>query len=68
LHNETYSVEAEAVAIEQYDERLGAFYRQEGMKASGWSEQVISRLQNVSNLHGREGLVAELKRLGFGLR
>lgn len=68
LHNETYSMEAEAVAIEQYDERLGAFYRQEGMKASGWSEQVISRLQSVSNLHGREALVAELKRLGFGLR
>jgi nitroreductase len=68
LHHETYSLEAELPAIEAYDDRLGAFYQQEGMKASGWSEQVVSRLRDVANLHGREDLVGELKRLGFGLR
>jgi hypothetical protein len=55
-------------AIAQYDERLGAFYQREGMKASGWSEQVVNRLRSGSNLNGREELVEELKRMGFGLR
>ncbi|MFK3798863.1 NADPH-dependent oxidoreductase [Pseudomonas sp. NPDC088444] len=68
LHRETYSVAPEQSAIEQYDARLGAFYRQEGLKAAGWSEQVVARLRSVANLHGREHLVEELKRLGFGLR
>ncbi|MFP3848007.1 hypothetical protein [Pseudomonas sp. W5-01] len=54
--------------LAEYDERLGAFYQREGMKASGWSEQVVNRLRSVSSLHGREELVEELKRMGFGLR
>lgn len=68
LHHETYSASAEAEAIGEYDQQLGAFYQREGLKASGWSEQVISRLRSVSNLHGREALVEELQRMGFGLR
>ncbi|MEB0064909.1 NADPH-dependent oxidoreductase, partial [Pseudomonas sp. RTC3] len=63
-----YSATADVEAVAEYDERLGAFYQREGMKSSGWSEQVINRLQSVSNLHGREELVEELKRMGFGLR
>ncbi|RMU70503.1 Nitroreductase [Pseudomonas syringae pv. aptata] len=39
----------------------GAFYQRKGMKASGWSEQVMNILRGVSSLHGREELVAELK-------
>jgi len=54
--------------LARYDERLGAFYQREGMKASGWSEQVVSRLRSVASLHGREALHDELKRMGFGLR
>lgn len=54
--------------IAEYDERLGAFYQREGMKASGWSEQVVNRLSSVSNLHGRERLVEQMLRMGFGLR
>lgn len=68
LHHETYSVAGEPATIAEYDDRLGAFYQREGMKASGWSEQVISRLRSVTNLHGREALVEELNRMGFGLR
>lgn len=68
LHHETYSAVSEADALAEYDELLGAFYKREGMKASGWSEQVINRLRSVSSLHGREELVEELKRMGFGLR
>ena len=68
LHHETYSAAADVEAVAEYDERLGAFYRREGMKASGWSEQVVNRLHSVSNLHGQEDLVEELKRMGFGLR
>lgn len=68
LHHETYALHAEAPAIEQYDDRLGAFYKKEGLKASSWSEQVINRLRSVDNLHGREDLVKELTGLGFGLR
>ncbi|WP_234454974.1 NADPH-dependent oxidoreductase [Pseudomonas lactis] len=43
LHHETYSTAADVEAVAEYDERLGAFYQREGMKASGWSEQVVSR-------------------------
>ncbi|MBP1143210.1 nitroreductase [Pseudomonas sp. PvP027] len=68
LHHETCSAAADVEAVAEYDERLGAFYQREGMKASGWSEQVVNRLRSVSNLHGREELVEELKRMGFGLR
>lgn len=68
LHHETYSAIADVEAVAAYDERLGTFYQREGMKASGWSEQVINRLSGVANLHGREELVEELKRMGFGLR
>lgn len=68
LRHETYSAAADVEAVAEYDERLGAFYQREGMKASGWSEQVMNRLRSVSNLHGREELVDELKRMGFGLR
>lgn len=68
LHHETYSAATDVAAVAQYDERLGAFYQREGMKASGWSEQVVNRLRSVANLHGREELVEELKRMGFGLR
>ncbi len=66
LHHETYSAVADVAAVAKYDERLGAFYQREGMKASGWSEQVVNRLRSVSNLHGREELVEELKRWGLG--
>lgn len=68
LHQETYSASGEEGVLAEYDARLGAFYQREGMKASGWSEQVISRLRSVSSLHGREELLAELARMGFGLR
>jgi nitroreductase len=48
--------------------RLSAFYQREGMKANGWLEQVVNRLQSAASLHGREHLVDELIRMGFGLR
>ena len=68
LHHETYTIAGEEGVLSEYDARLGAFYQREGMKASGWSEQVVSRLRNVSSLHGREELLGELARMGFGLR
>jgi nitroreductase len=68
LHHETYAVQDELPAIERYDELLGAFYQQAGHKPANWSEQVVNRLGSVTNLHGREDLVEELRRLGFGLR
>lgn len=48
--------------------RLSAFYQREGMKANDWSEQVVNRLHNAASLHGREQLVDQLTRMGFGLR
>ena len=68
LHYEAYSAAGEQEVIAQYDERLGAFYEREGLKASGWSEQVVNRLRRSANLHGREELLGELTRMGFGLR
>lgn len=67
LHHETY-LPADAAAIAEYDQSLGAFYQKEGLKAQGWSQQVVNRLQSVANLHGRERLVEELTRMGFGLK
>lgn len=68
LHRETYQLDTEEQVIAQYDSHLGEFYRREGMKAGGWSEQVVSRLSRVENLHGREALLSELTKMGFGLR
>lgn len=68
LHHETYTAEPEPAAVAAYDQRLGAFYQREGMRANGWSEQVVNRLRDTSNLHGREHLVEQLIRMGFGLR
>ncbi|MDZ4021073.1 NADPH-dependent oxidoreductase [Pseudomonas sichuanensis] len=68
LHHESYTIAGEEGVLSEYDARLGAFYQREGMSASSWSEQVISRLRNVSSLHGREELLGELARMGFGLR
>lgn len=68
LHHEQYSSVKEAAAIDSYDERLGAFYAQEGLRASGWSEQVLARLRSVAALHGRDALSEKLKSLGFELR
>ncbi|WP_229608957.1 nitroreductase family protein [Pseudomonas putida] len=68
LHHGTYTIAGEEGVLSEYDARLAAFYQRKGMKASGWSEQVVSRLRNVSSLHGREELLAELARMGFGLR
>lgn len=66
--HQTYTIAGEEGVLSEYDARPGAFYQREGMKASGWSEQVISRLRNVSSLHGREELLDELGRMGLGLR
>ncbi|UXZ94269.1 NADPH-dependent oxidoreductase [Pseudomonas phytophila] len=68
LPHERYNAESEQSSVEQYDQRLGAFYQQEGMKAAGWSEQVVNRLRSISSLHGREELVRALQQMGFGLR
>lgn len=68
LHREVYSSDGEERSIARYDERLGAFQREHGLPAGGWSGQVISRLGSVSALHGRERLSSILKALGFGLR
>lgn len=68
LHHETYSAAGEEGVLADYDERLGAFYKREGMQAAGWSAQVFSRLRSISSLHGREELLGELARMGFGLR
>ncbi|MEE4742356.1 NADPH-dependent oxidoreductase [Pseudomonas alliivorans] len=68
LYHETYSAADEEGVLADYDERLGAFYEREAMKASGWTEQVVSRLRSVSSLHGREELLGQLARMGFGLR
>lgn len=68
LHHETYAAAPEPAAVATYDQRLGAFYQREGMRADGWSEQGVNRLRDASNLHGREHLAEQLIRMGFGLR
>lgn len=53
LHHETYTIAVEEGVLSEYDARLGALYQREGMKASGWPEQVVSRLRSVSTAWAR---------------
>jgi nitroreductase len=68
LHRERYDLAAQDEAVARYDATMAGFYSGQGMPASVWSEHSVRRVATPEALHGRERLVAVLKRLGFGLR
>ena len=68
LHRERYAAAAESELRAAYDEALTAFSARNEMKAYRWTDRVLARLGRVSALHGREGLKAALRDLGFPLK
>lgn len=67
LHRETYDLPGQASALDDYEERIGDFYRAEGLETS-WARRVVGRLRGHGSLHGRERLRAGLTALGLPSR
>jgi len=71
LHRDEYqSVAAQRSVLEEYDERMSAFYTQQRMPvpAGGWSRHSSERIATVAALRGRDRLRLALNALGFALR
>ncbi len=68
LHRERYSSAAQPAPIGEYDERLRAFQRKEGMKPVGWTDQAVARLLTPASLMGRDRMREALRNLGFELK
>ncbi len=69
LHRERYQVAQNLEdEIGDFDQRLGAFQAEQGMPASAWSQQVVTRLRDAAALHGRDQLSQSLQRAGLSLR
>ncbi|GAB3595118.1 NADPH-dependent oxidoreductase [Microbacterium tumbae] len=65
-HREIYH-EPDAARIEDYEERLTAYYRSQGA-ARGWVDAVLRRVEGAASLHGRHTLRAALERRGLPSR
>ncbi len=69
LMREQYSwTEEQRAAIAEYDRRMRAFQRAEGMKEQDWSAQMVRRVRDARALTGRHILRDFLNRIGFRLR
>lgn len=68
LHRETYDLESQNSAIEQYNEVMAKFYREQNMKGdSNWARRSARRVAGPQSLSGRDTLRETLERLGFPL-
>lgn len=61
LHRETYGQPVEQQLIEDYDQHIAAFYREQGLSTPSWSQQAVERLRSIKTLNGREHISAVLK-------
>ena len=69
LHNETYSLPAQAAGLESYDTAMSAFYASQDMKVRGtWSNHSAKRVRDTAALSGRDRLVEALHNRGFKLK
>ena len=69
LHNETYSLPAQAAGLETYDTVMSDFYASQGMKVRGtWSNHSAKRVRDTAALSGRDRLVEALHQRGFKLK
>lgn len=60
--------EAQRAAIAEYDQRLRAFQRAQGMKEQDWTAQATARVRDARALTGRDTLREFLGSVGFRLR
>jgi nitroreductase len=68
LHREQYSAMANAAAFADYDTRLRAFQREQGMKEIPWTELATNRVKTAQSLHGRDRIRQAIEALGFPIR
>ena len=68
LHREQYSSGRAADAVAEYDPRLVAFPREQGMKEMPWTELATARVKDTAALRGRDRIRAALNALGFPAR
>jgi nitroreductase len=68
LFRERYSHPVKEGAVTDYDARLRAFQREQGMVERDWSEQATHRVRGAEALSGRHLLRDILHGLGFGLK
>lgn len=61
LHQETYGQPVEQQLVEDYDQHISAFYREQGLTTPKWSDQAVERLRSTQTLNGREHISAVLK-------
>ena len=66
LHREQYDLEAQEAGTAEYEARISAFYREQGL-ADSWTERVVGRFATPGALGVREGLKEALERRGFDL-
>jgi nitroreductase len=68
LHQEQYDPALKRDVIENYNRVAREFMREQGMKEQDWTAQSTGRLKDTAAMHGRDQMVAALKRMGFGLK
>ena len=68
LHQEQYDPALKRDVIESYNRVAREFMREQGMKEQDWTAQSTGRLKDTAAMHGRDQMVAALKRMGFGLK
>ena len=68
LHRERYGAPADPRDLLDYDARLRAFQRSQGMAERGWTEVVAGRIGTTEALKSRTRLAEVLRELGFALR
>lgn len=67
LHHETYDASRQVDAVAAYEDRIGAYYRAQGLRHS-WTERLLDRFSGPRSLNGRERLTDALRTAGLGLR
>lgn len=67
LHRETYSFDAEAQAVNDYDETMQAFQRTQAMTVQPWSQQASQRVRGAGSISGRHVLAQWLRERGLML-
>lgn len=66
LHREQYDLAAQEAGIAEYEARISAFYREQGLPDS-WTDRVVGRFATRGALGVREGLREALERRGLDL-
>lgn len=69
LHHETYASPAQAsTLVDTYDRNLSDFYREQGLKASDWSQHTLKRLRKEAMQNNqRDQLASILRQQGYKL-